>query len=200
MALKDHKIDKITVRETDMKVFRIHMNNGWDGITAIFDEVSGLVSIDSSFVTCGYSWPMPGRGKESLIDFFMSADKYYLSNKFSYGHEKEFRERFSASETIKNIKKHIIKARRQNEIDKATAREYLEEVEDIDSDINESSLFVQQLEEIGRYEDVSLMSVLGDEWWEKLRYEPSSSFISLRDTVIPLIKQAITETRINATL
>lgn len=186
--LEDHKIDEVIKRECEF--YRIRMNSGWDWILATFDEKSGMVAIHSSFVTCAYSWPMPGRGKETLKEFFLDAGADYLCDKFSYDHERTFHSQFSFSKSVKRIKKLIRDDRRTNQITKEDAREWYEHLDDMD-DAEDPTYFQQQLADVGF--DNKLIDHMGSDWYEYLQYVPSSRFNALKNVVIPAIKNILKE-------
>jgi len=182
----DHEINEVTKRECDF--YRIRMNGGWDWILATFDEKSGMVAIHSSFVTCAYSWPTPGRGEESLKEFFLSASADYLCDKFSYDHERTFREQFSFHKTVKRLKKLILEDRKTNNIDKETAREWYDDLDNLD-DVQDATYFQLQLDDVGN--DKEFLNHLGSDWYEYLQYAPSHKYNALENVVIPIIKKTL---------
>ncbi len=92
-------------------------------------ENAGTISIESDYGNWSYMWGSMGG---NIRRFILRTSEDYLMDKFTYNNHKD-RDCFRFDKTIKRIKKEIIQARKEMEIERVEAREMYNEVDDLDS-------------------------------------------------------------------
>lgn len=96
--------------------------------TIFLDNDSGQISVMSSWNhNYSHCWSTPGRGKESLKEFLITAGPDYIMNKFSYGSERWF----DHKQSLQQLKREVLAWRRNKTLDKNTARRIWDEIKDI---------------------------------------------------------------------
>ena len=134
------KITKGTIERYDIRL-------GYDWAVFIIGE-DGNFLVNSSYGDYAYWWG--NHGMESFKHFLisMARDTGYLINKLAKGDDRDV---FLHQETVQEIKKDIIEHRRQDFIDKESAREMYDYVKGYLEDLNDSTLFIQALYESGEF-------------------------------------------------
>lgn len=174
--------------KADVHSFRFE-GLGW--ALFVFDESSGSLFIHSDYGTWSHIWRSEGRGKGSLMDFFLSCDCDYLARKFVPGDRQD---KFDFDKTVVSIKSAILQARREGALTKHTgviefdsvssARDLWDDVLDLEDGSADT---------IYRSMSPRLIEFLGD-LCNYMSYGPSSEFLWLRDGILPAVKSKLKAT------
>jgi len=179
-----------TVKTIESETFDIRMDSG-GYIFVTFIESIGAVFMESDFGAYGYIWG--SIGNESLKDFFIGADKYYLSTKFSYNMPSRWREAFSLAKTIDYIKEMLNEDFPIDEVEDfySALNDFGKEFDDTYED-GVSQRFVDEITPLLQEHDL-------EEWFSGMDYgmysciqhEASTGYKSLRDIIVPTIQAAL---------
>lgn len=146
-----------------------------------FGSGKGQITIKCWNSVYSYFWGSTGR--DTIIEFFLSCDKYYLLGKFIGGNSDEF----NVEGTINNIKHQVLQFRREDYVNKKDMRDYwgfaIYELGAISS-LHELECWAQEYGEIG---DIEVLQ----EWWELITNSPSQEALTLRDRIIPIVQEAL---------
>jgi hypothetical protein len=138
------KCEKWTIRDE---------NGYWVG-WFYFDTVRGDLAIQSDYGDWAYSWNAMGKNEDgspsTLHDFLPMCDDDYVMTKFQGG---EYYFDFDA--TMKEVKKTIIKERKEYNLDEDEARSMWDFFVELDSNFN-GSKDIFQLEIMNNYSDLNL--------------------------------------------
>lgn len=167
--------------EEETKTFTISLNKGWDYLKVTHNTKKnfGWINIMSSYGDYSYIWGAMGKDTD-LPTFFTKANSGYLVDKL-FGSE---RKTFDLDKAISEIKKEVIKDRREGNMDYGMAREIFDFIEEeLYSDISKE-----------RFADAMYTSNAIQEWypewWDRgwgMRYK--TRFIILQDEIIPIIQE-----------
>lgn len=161
---------------------RVLLRMGYDWIDFTYDETKkvGSIFIDSSFGSWCNGWSHMG-DDTTLPEFFLRADKYYLANKL-WDHD-EKTDYFDSGDANEELKKDIIRSRREGSLDAEEARKYYDAVDELE---NEASSFDSW---ISQYYDAELGEYNQEIWDISIGWKKRSKYLSLQDLIIPAIKK-----------
>ena len=121
------------------KLRQIKPGYGWADITIRSWTEGGAIDIQSDWGSYSYSWS--SIGERSFKAFLLQVDYSYFMGKCISNHGQQF----SPEKTIEKLKQDIFKARREDEIDKAVARDCYDALEsNFDTHMNEG-VFAERL-------------------------------------------------------
>ena len=194
------------LEEYTAKVYAFRFQHGWANFT-ICDRL-GEFSIQSDWGNYSYRWG--NIGKNTLEEFLAGCDSCYITTKLSYSKPREFREEFSLSGTIDNVKTQIIEERRSGQLEKRDARilwDYTEKVLKFSDDAETPEGFYNLIHEpveyfnsrMGEFVEIeSLISSMGPDFvFNGASYEPSARYLFCQNTLIPFFTNFLRE-KLNA--
>lgn len=139
----------------------------------------GKVTIEAEGDAWSYFWG--GHGCSSIQEFFLKAGTDYLVGKFKLG-IRATRDNLDAEAIQEKARKHILKARRNQEIYKTSARQMWDSVEWISGG--------------ERMVDEEILSVIyGEEWYDEYPQEPNPDYQHLF-SIVEAIKKALSEQKV----
>lgn len=184
-AVNDFRISQ--VYEDDVKMTRFRLNDGWDYVWIVWHNSKGFLSITSSFGVWSHIWSAMGEGYD-LKKFFLNADKYYLSAKL-YGPDDTY---FNADQAIKDLKKELLKDRRELGTLDCEARLIWNDIEEFEADgLDDHSSRDLFFREMQSYKFLS--DWMSEPWEYSIGMKPKGDFLALRDHIIPMIKDHFRE-------
>lgn len=118
--MKTDKISNNTITKSAAEKYIIRGDKiSWSVI--MLDDEYGDISIQSDWGNFGYIWGPLGRGSGTLKEFLITADIDYIKDKFSYP-ENGGKNYVYEKESLNNLKKDIITARKEHQLSKKEAR------------------------------------------------------------------------------
>lgn len=184
-VLKNPVATALEVRDSaryQADVYVYWFKHGW--MTVTICDRTGEFMIRSDWGNYSHWWPMNCRGKESLREFIVDADREYLANKFSYEMPRDFREEFDIDATIQEIKRAILEKRRSGLSEASDARYAWDLLNEADQ--RTADEFYHWLEE----NDFGLVSGINVDY-DFFRYQKSSDYLFLQNTLIPFIQEEL---------
>lgn len=177
-----HEVNKISKEDVPTITFSLNKSYDYLKITHNIQKNFGFINIMSSFGDYAYIWGAMGE-ENALPEFFVGADKHYLSNKL-FGPEQN---EFDLDKAVKDMKTELFKDRRERNMDHDVAREVYDFiVDEVDcSDGMSLDLFSKLLW------DSDAISKWNEEWYDGCSWgmRLKCRFLTLRDEIIPLIQQ-----------
>lgn len=177
MKVQKSKVDKILL--TGAK--------GLDPISLFIEDFEpgrGQITINCYNKSWTSYWG--GCGKDGVLSFFLSCDKYYLTKNFM-SHEE--RSEPDIAKTIKLVKKMFLETRRERSITKEEARDFwdfnIEELECCET-IESIGVWVNDIYEVGE----NRVHVFED-WYFSIPEKPTSNCFWLREQIIPALQDVL---------
>lgn len=173
------------VYKSQVPLIRLRLNDGWDYVWFTYEDERGFIQIASSYGTWSYIWSAMGEGV-TLTEFFQKASAGYLTEKFFGANHKEY---FDADQAIIDIKKEIVRDRKDQNLTATDARELTEAAQDFSDDLdsnyeNDRSRFLDA------FADVEVLQQWRPEYWDNSwGMRPTGKYLALKNDIIPLIKK-----------
>jgi hypothetical protein len=166
MKIEQSLVTKITISETDLDPIHVILED--------FDPGKGKITI-TCFDECWTNyWGAMGAGR-TIQSFFITCDEHYLAGKLALALDSEVVDN-DALEA--DAFKHILKLRKDKDIEKDTARDLYDQCQCNDWSLP-SSYYPELMHEI-----------YGDEWWFRIPQKPNHKYVYLCK-IINIIKDAL---------
>jgi hypothetical protein len=118
----------MSVTKSTIEKWHIRRPNGWWCGNFLFDNINGELCIHSDWGNWAFRWGSMGEGMD-LKKFIVSCNTGYLMSKFANPSEIDW---FDFDATIKELKKEVLKLRRNSDLDEEPARDCWSEIADFD--------------------------------------------------------------------
>lgn len=120
----------MTNKRSVAEKYTIYNEKGRYLATIFLDNQVGEISVQSEYGNYAYGWYKESRGTDTLKEFLVDTYKNYVRTKFGYDGKNDY---FYVDKTISNIKKEILRLRKDKEIDKEQALDCWQEIKHMDS-------------------------------------------------------------------
>lgn len=167
--------------EGEMK--RVILRMGYEWIDFAYTEKNnqGSIMIDSSYGSWNNGWSAMGEDY-NIPTFFMKANSDYLANKL-WDHDKSNKV-FDSDDANKELKKMILKARKERDIDTDQARVYYDLVnEELDNETISRDIWLHS------FFNTELTDFYPEIYETSIGQETSPTYLSLQNLIIPAIKK-----------
>jgi hypothetical protein len=149
---------------------------GWACCTV--NDHTGEVCITSDWGNWAHRWNVNHLGTPTLTDFIAGGQWDYLARKLC-DHATEF----DAEATVENLHRILIERRRENRIDRDTARYVWDQIECIGDDCTRNAdLFYERLTT-----DAVIDRAIGESPWECGRERPTEEYKVLVEVILPAL-------------
>ncbi|TLS65138.1 hypothetical protein [Photobacterium damselae] len=155
-----------------------------DPITVFLEDLAprkGKITIECF----GKSWSSywGGMGERSIAEFFVSCDNHYLAkNLSSIPSDIDDYEEF-----VNVLKKAVLKERRAGDLDQDKARDYFDEIESAESNLNDDD----GLAWCKMNYDL-LLEILGEDWWYEIPKKANSDYKYLCN-IIDVVREGLSQ-------